>query len=93
MEHLFRALKTQISPANHQQWCDHLGGKIVQRQQSGQQDDQLVFQRPLGNAVNDRQFAFCLKAVHVFGRDGGIVDNHTCRLHSGLAGRRCNVIY
>ena len=92
VKNLFCALKTQISATDHQQRGDGLWREILQRQQARQQNDQLVLQRSFGNAVDDRQFAVCLKAMHVFGRHSRVINDHTCGFHARFASRRRDIV-
>ena len=92
VKHLFRPFETQICPADHQQGRNRAGGKAGQQQGQRKQNDDLVEQRPFGDAPDDRQFALCLKTRHIFGCDGRVVNDHACGLGAGLGRRPGDIV-
>ena len=92
VEHLFRALETQIGPAQHQKRRHRQRQEPGQEHQPRQEHDQLVLERALGDAPDDRQLAVGLEPRDISWRHGGVVDHHARRLGPGLGRRRRNVV-
>ena len=90
---LLSAFKTQVGPTQHQQGRDQPWREIRQQQTGGQQEDQLVLQRPFGDAPDDRQFAVGLEAADVFRGHGGVVDDSTRGFGAGLGGLAEHIIH
>ena len=90
--HLLGALEAQIGGSEHEQWRDRPGQQSAQRQSRGEQDEQLVLQRPLGDPGDDRKLAIGGETGDVARSHRGIVDHHACRLGAGAAGRGADIV-
>ena len=93
MRNFFGPLETQIRAPQHQQRRNRPRRKIGKQQPNRQQDQQLVAQRPLGDPPDHRQFTTGFKPMHVFWRDGGIVNHCARRLGARFCGLAYHVIH
>ena len=89
---LLGALEAQVQAAEHEDRRQRPGRENAQQQQDGQDEDQLVAQRALGDPPDDRQLARGLEPLHVLRRDRGVVDHHPHRLGTRLRGRGRHVV-
>ena len=85
VEDLLCAFKAQISTAAHENGGQRPRRNPRQQQRDRQDDDDLVDERALGDAPNDRQLAGWANAGDVLWGNGGIVNHDACRLYRGLA--------
>ncbi len=77
---LLRPFEAEIGAAQHQDRRDRPRGERREQQGRRQQDDDLVEQRPFGDLPDDGNLAAGRKAVRVFRRHGGVVDDGSGRL-------------
>ena len=93
VKHLFRPLKTQICPPQHQQRGNRPRREIGQQHGHRQQQDQFVKERAARDFPNDRQFPRRGETLHIF-RGNGCVINHHARGFSARFGGGCgNIIH
>ena len=92
MGNFFRPLETEIRPTKHQQRRNQPRREIRQQKRRGQQDDELVLDRPLGDLPDDRQFPLGFEPMHIFRRHRRVVDHSPRRLGTGLGCPRRHVV-
>ena len=85
LQQLFRRFIAQECAAQHEERGQQPGRDRADQQRSGQQEEQLVAQRSLGDFPDDRQFAVGGEAHDIARGDGGIVDDHARGLGARLA--------
>src|SRR3546814_18865893 len=79
VHHLLRPFEAEIGAAHHQQRRDRPLRERREQQQRRQEQAQLVKQRPLGDAPDDRQLAIRGQTGEVARRDRRIVEDDTDR--------------
>jgi len=89
---LLDTLVAQIRATEHEQRCERPLGELAEQEDRGQDREQFVADRTLGDPADDRQFALRLDALHVTGRHSGVVDDDTGRLGAGAPGSSGDVI-
>jgi len=82
--HLLIALETQIQRAGHQDRRQQPRGENRQQQPGRKQIEHLVFERPPGDASDDRQFALGCEADDIARRHRRVVDDDAGSLGAGL---------
>ncbi len=82
LKHLLHPFVAEIGAAQHQQRRNRPGKEVAEHQGRGEQDQELVAQRTRCDLPDNGKFALRLEPDHVTGRDGGIVDDDTCRLRT-----------
>ena len=89
---LLRALVTQVGAADHQDRGEQERRELAQDQRDRQDDEQLVAQRSLGDAPDDRELTLRFETLHVPRGHRRVVDHHPGRLDTGPAGAGRDVV-
>ena len=87
----FKAFKTQISAAHHQQRRDRPRNESTDGQRGGHQN-RLVDKRAFGDSPNHRQFTLGLDAGDLLGVERQIVAQHTGGFFGGDFGKHRHVV-
>ena len=89
---LLGALVAEVGGAEHQDRRHQPRHELAEQQGRGQDEQQLVAQRPDGDPLDHRQFAVGGDPVHVLRSHRGVVDDDACRLGGRPPGRSADVV-
>ena len=89
---LLGTLVTEIGAAKHQQGRDRPRQEVAQSKGGGQEEQELVPDRPPGDLEDDGQFAVGRKTLNIAGRHRRIVDDGASGLGACLHGHPRHVI-
>ena len=89
---LLGTLEAEVGAAEHQDDLDEHRHELAEHQRCRQDEQDLVLERSLRDPLDDRQLPLGGQAMHVRGRDGGVVDDDTRRLHAGPTGGGADVV-
>jgi hypothetical protein len=87
------SLVAEVGAAEHEDRGQRPRGELAEDQGHGEDDQQLVAQRALGDAGDDAELALGLDALHVARGDRGVVDDDAHRLGAGPSGRAGHVVH
>jgi hypothetical protein len=92
LEQLVRSLVAEVGAADHEDDLDEGGGDRAQHERDREDEEQLVPERPDGDALDDRELALGCEALDVGRGHRGVVHDDAGRLHAGAACGGADVI-
>jgi hypothetical protein len=92
LEHLLGALEAEVSAADDEQPRQNPGREGGEQHRDRDDDQELVRERPEGDATHDRKLPCRREPLHVLRGDGRVVDHDACGLGRCLQRRAEDVI-
>ena len=92
MVDLLGSLEAEVHTTDHQDDLDEQRSDSAEHERRGEDQQQFVAERALGDLRDDRQLAVRGEALHVRRRHRRVVDDHAGRLHARSSSCRTDVV-